>query len=560
MSYLDEMMDRRIIAIIAFCMMMVLPAWPSAAQQSVRDEAFIRGVSAYSAGRTEAAVKLLSTLVKVDSQDDAAWYYLGLCAISQKDMAAAREYFSKAVAIDSTNYWYRDALVSTYSFGAEDLDEAIAQYEKLRRDFPKKKDQQFILVRLYYAAGDYASALSSLDEIEGAYGKTDASVMTRFRILSDQDKKEEAQAVLKDYVAEYSSPYALSILGDYEMGLYNDDAARAYYDEALSLESGYFPARLGKAETFRLTRKYPEFFSMLKEMASDAEVPANMKAGYYMDLLRSTDQRFATTFRPQLDSVMTLSLEVAPADTTLLRTAGTYYFYVGETDNAVSTFRKFRDAAPAVPAAHVAYIQALVSGEDWKAVTQACAEAEEAFPDNTYFLQAGYIAKYNLKDYQGVIEKAEKLLSKAQGDTTKTLEALSLMGDMKVRIGQEKAAYKDYEKALKIKPDYAPVLNNYAWNLCLKGKNLSRAAKMARRAVELEPKNNSYLDTYGWILHLQGNDIEAKLFFKQAIINGGKSNPTIMAHYIVVLEALGDKDMADLYREQLKKLPPPEDE
>lgn len=551
---------RRIITLLALCMMMVLPSRPSAAQQSVRDEAFIRGVSGYNAGRTESAVKLLSALVKVDPKDDAAWYYLGLCAIQQKDMAAARECFSKAAAIDSTNYWYRDALVSTYSFGAEDLDEAIAQYEKLRRDFPKKKEQQFVLVRLYYAAGEFEKALSSLDDIEGSYGKTDASVMTRFRILSDQDKKEEAQAALKDYVAEYSSPYALSVLGDYEMGLYNDDAARAYYDEALSLESGYFPARVGKAETFRLTRKYPEFFNLLKGIASDVDVPASMKAGYYMDLLRSTDQRFAATFRPQLDSVMTLSLEAASADTTLLRTAGTYYFYVGETDNAVATFKKFKDAAPAAPAAHVAYIQALVSGEDWKAVSQACAEAEEAFPDNPYFLQAGYVAKYNLKDYHGVIANAEKLLSKAQGDTTKTLEALSLMGDMKIRIGQEKAAYKDYEKALKIKPDYAPVLNNYAWNLCLKGKNLSRAAKMARRAVELEPKNVSYLDTYGWILHLQGNDIEAKLFFKQAIINGGKSNATIMAHYVVVLEALGDKDMADLYREQLKKLPPADDE
>ena len=77
---------------------------------------------------------------------------------------------------------------------------------------------------------------------------------------------------------------------------------------------------------------------------------------------------------------------------------------------------------------------------------------------------------------------------------------------------------------------------------------------MSRKTIELEPKNATYLDTYGWILHLTGNTLEAKLFFKQAMLYGGKESATIMAHYIVVLEALGENELAEVYRSQLKSL------
>lgn len=538
----------------------VLSTYNTFAQNQLRYEAFIRGMSSYVAGKVDAAISIFKALTEKYPSDDASWYYMALCHLQKDEVDAARACLNKAVAIDSTNYWYRDALVSTYVPGREDVDVIIAQYEKLRRDFPEKKEQQYVLVRLYYAAGNFAEALSALDEIEENDGKSDASVITRFRILSDmEDKKEEAYEVLKSYVAEYSSPYVLSLLGDHEMGMYNDEAARAYYDEALMLEADYLPAKLGKAETFRLTRKYSEYFDILKDVASDANVTAAMKSEYLMNLLRGTDPRFASTFKPQLDSVMALSLKASPADTTILQTAGAYYLYVGETDKAVDSFKKVRDVAPGSDKAHAAYIQVLARGEDWHALEEACREAKEAFPEETYFLQADNLAKYNLKDYKGVLENSEKMLSLAGKDTLKRVEALSSIGDMQIRLGQDNAAYKTYDKALKIKPDYALVLNNYAWNLCLKGRRLKQALKMSRKAVEIEPKNVSYLDTYGWILHLTGNDLEAKLFFKQAMIYGGKTNATVMAHYVVVLEALGEKDLADLYREQLKKLPP-EDE
>jgi Tfp pilus assembly protein PilF len=73
---------------------------------------------------------------------------------------------------------------------------------------------------------------------------------------------------------------------------------------------------------------------------------------------------------------------------------------------------------------------------------------------------------------------------------------------------------------------------------------------MSRKTIEKEPDNVTYLDTYGWILHLLGKDKEAKSYFKHAMLYGGKESANILRHYATVLEALGETDLAKVYKTQ----------
>ena len=145
----------------------------------------------------------------------------------------------------------------------------------------------------------------------------------------------------------------------------------------------------------------------------------------------------------------------------------------------------------------------------------------------------------------------------AAGDSAKTLSALSSMGDVYHMMGNAPMAYKCYDRALKINPDYAPVLNNYAYYLSEEGggsKDLKKAYKMSKKTIEQEPDNATYLDTFAWILHLQGKDLEAKPFFKHAMLYGGKESKTILLHYCTVLENLGEKDLAKVYKGMADKI------
>ena len=84
---------------------------------------------------------------------------------------------------------------------------------------------------------------------------------------------------------------------------------------------------------------------------------------------------------------------------------------------------------------------------------------------------------------------------------------------------------------------------------------MRKAYAMSKRTVELEPHNSTYLDTFGWILYLQGRAVEAKPFFKNAVmLYGGKKSPVILDHYAEVLFALKEYDLAFLYWNQAKAI------
>ena len=70
---------------------------------------------------------------------------------------------------------------------------------------------------------------------------------------------------------------------------------------------------------------------------------------------------------------------------------------------------------------------------------------------------------------------------------------------------------------------------------------------MSKKTIEAEPDNPTYLDTFGWILYLQGKALEAKPFFKHAMLYGGKESVVVMDHYAEVLYALKEYDLAFVY-------------
>ncbi len=151
-----------------------------------------------------------------------------------------------------------------------------------------------------------------------------------------------------------------------------------------------------------------------------------------------------------------------------------------------------------------------------------------------------------------VIRECEKLIAINASDSKAVVSYLSIIGDLYSEGGQKKEAYKIYDRILSIVPDYAPTLNNYAYFLSLDGKKLKKALEMSRKTIEQEPDNPTYLDTYGWILHLLGRDAAAKPYFKHAMLYGGKDSDVVLEHYAVVLDALGEKDIASFYRSLIK--------
>lgn len=519
---------------------------------SGNENRIITAISKFDDGDIEGAKAILKAVSEDAPENDAAWYYLAKCAVSEKNPELAELYLKKAEELDPGNFWYRHTLAGVYAMTLRP-ELTIAVYEKLLEDFPKKSDLYFDLVDLYSSQGQNEKALETLKEIETVFGMTESIAMFRYNLLRRMERHEEAFESLREYNKEYSSPYVLTTLADYEMAVYNDSTALAYYDEALDIAPDYTPALLGKAETYRLTRRYAEYFPVLEAFVSSSDLPAAGKSDYLMAIVQRTDPKFVKSFVPQLDTVVNKAMEMHPKDSSILQMAGIYYYSTDRNDMAKDMFRRNMEAFPENLSASANFVEFLMYAQDWEALSQEGRNAFGRFPQETAFLEMASVGDYNLERYDDVLDICEKVLEVAPQDSSKTLRAWSTMGDIYHRLGDAKKAYKAYEKALKINPDYVYVLNNYAYYLSIEGRNLKKAYAMSKKTIEAEPDNPTYLDTFGWILYLQGKALEAKPFFKHAMLYGGKDSAVVMDHYAEVLYALKEYDLAFVYWNMAKQ-------
>jgi tetratricopeptide (TPR) repeat protein len=331
------------------------------------------------------------------------------------------------------------------------------------------------------------------------------------------------------------------------MSMYNDSTALAYYDEALSLASDYAPALLGKAETFRITRRYDEYFKVLYEYIGGQGASMEAKADYLMAVLQRTDPKFIRLFRTEFDTAIVKAVEAHPEDSLALQTAAIYFYSTDRMDQAGLFFEENVKIHPESFSANADYVEFLMYTDRWEALSKAGRQAYKRFPGETAFLEMASTGDYQRGDYVKVLEACDEILRVAPADSSKTLRALSTKGDVYHQMGNSKKAYKAYEEALKINPDYEYVLNNYAYYLSEDGKKMKKALLMSHKTVIAHPDNATYLDTYAWILHLRGDDESAKLFFKKAMLYGGKESTVILDHYAEVLYALKEYDMAFIY-------------
>ena len=543
-------MKKTVLALALFLLVPVV-----ALAQSLESN-LIDAVTLYGNGQYTRARDILHSLSVAAPENDAVWYYLAQTQWQTSDKEAAEASLKKAIALDSTNFWYRRLLGRMYLMQNR-TEEAMTTYEGLVKAFPDKNSAVYELLDIYLARKEFEKALATLNEIEGQRGPSEEVTRTRYDIYTAMGKQEEGIAQLEKFNEKYASPSILSMLGDYYVQDFADSVAQVRYEEALALDSSYMPAILGMSEVYRHTRRYPEYFRTLDKFFSSDEIPAGSKTLYLNNLTRAIDPKILQLHRAGFDSLVQRTAQVHPGDSTVLAAVGSYYYGTGREAEAGKWFREAADRFPASLGQTATYVQYLSLQKTWPELQVRATEAYRRF-DELAFLDYANLANYELKEYEAIVRNCRNVLSRYPKDKDICLGALSMMGDAYHAMGESKQAFKTYEKALKLKPDYAPVLNNYAYYLSQEGKKLKKAYAMSKKTVEAEPDNATYLDTFAWILHLMGKDLEAKPFFKHAMLYGGKESAVILRHYASVLDALGEPETAEVYRKQAERLEPTE--
>ena len=439
-------MKKAILAVLTLAA--VLPLRAQTAEEVVTQNILIDAVSKLETAPEE-AIRELQYLDRNYPADDAVKYQLGMAYWAAGNTARAEEYLQAAAALDTANYWYKDALAAVYS----------------------------------------------------AQGRRDESTALYLELLEKQPGR-------------YSSPYTLTVQGDKYLSEYKDTLALESYERALEYDPSYAPAVLGRAEVHRMRGNVPGFLADIHAFTLNPEIQPEPKCAYINQILRNVNYPFYRSWGAQLDSLVTGCVRTHPADSSALKLAGSWYWSTDRKDLGRQYFGLLLEAYP----------------QDL---------------DMRYLNLGLLMEDGNLRE---VVEECDRIVKLGGKKNPEVVPALATAGDCWHAIGNDRKAMRYYDKVLRIDPDNATTLNNYAYYLSLAGRKLKKAEKMSRTSLDLEPDNPSYLDTYGWILHLLGRDQEAKPYFKRAMIYGGKDHLEILEHYAVVLEALGEVELSRYYK------------
>lgn len=109
--------------------------------------------------------------------------------------------------------------------------------------------------------------------------------------------------------------------------------------------------------------------------------------------------------------------------------------------------------------------------------------------------------------------------------------------------GRVDAAMGHYEASLKLRPRDALALNNLAWLLATRKKDVRAALPLAERAAVLSRFEPRILDTLGWIYHLDGQTDNAVKMLEGAKKRLG-NNPTVRYHLGMTYLKQGQREKA----------------
>ena len=123
------------------------------------------------------------------------------------------------------------------------------------------------------------------------------------------------------------------------------------------------------------------------------------------------------------------------------------------------------------------------------------------------------------------------------------IDLLSMQGDAYHALKEYHKADSVYEYILFKDGDFESVLNNYSYNLAVRGEKLDKALEMSTHLIELNPSSPTFIDTHAWVLYKNGELDEALKYMNDAIAKDN-SNAVYYDHRGDIQFKLGKKDEA----------------
>lgn len=518
---------------------------------------FLEGNKNKNLGDYDNAIKNYTRALAIDNTQPSAYYEIATILFATGDYQAAQSYAEKAVQYDkSNNIAYIDMLIYTYEYSNQP-EKTIPLYRKLIASNPNDIENYYELAKVYQKLNKPKDAIKVLDEAEKKFGITDIVSVQKemmYEQMGNMNKSFEEMKKLRDAYPtnlRYKAMLAEAYFQNKKL-----DLAKAEFSELEKMNIDEGLVYLSLAEYHRaVDAQYYNYFAMLEKAFScdDESLTYELKMQILNQLLpiaRNDDyikvqiKRLASIVEKQYPSDVALS--ALKADIAMMNND-----YKSVQQNLIDIVAEDKSSYEIWE--HLMNIDYHL--QDFDNLYAHSKEASELFPNMLTVYQYYVVAAYLKKEFREVVEAVDYASMLSLDNQQVMIDLLSMQGDAYNALKNFHKADSVYEYILFKDADFESVLNNYSYNLAVRGEKLDKALEMSTHLVEINPSSPTFIDTHAWVLYKNGKLDEALKFMDDAIAKDA-TNAVYYDHRGDIKFSLGRKDEAVMDWEKALELDP----
>lgn len=493
----------------------------ASAQQTKFDYIFQEALRQKLANKYDAAIDLFDYCRQLDPSSGAVLYELSELYRYVKNDSLAIQSLEFACKLYPENYWYKNKLVSFY-LEQRRTDEALKNVEDMARLFPEKGEVLGMLLELYENKNDYANMVKVLDKIEVKEGKSEQLSMEKFRLFLQMNDEKRAFEEMENLADEYPNDLRYQVvIGDLYLDAGKKEEALKQYKMVEAQDSTNMTLLLSMANFYHQEGDEARYQEYISKVLTNKDVDDATRGRMLGVLVREnlTTNADSTQLLSLFDKVLQEPQEHADILELKVRYMVTKNMPISEVKPVL---HQMLDIDPENDMARQQLLAYAIEENDTLGIVNVCKPAVDYNAEDPVFYYYLGVAYFQMQEKEKAAEAFRSGLNHVENSDNENklqlcVNMYALLGDIYHQLGQDDKAFQAYDSCLVYKKNDAMVLNNYAYYLSLKKKDLQRAEEMSRLSNELEPDNATYLDTYAWVLFQQKRYDEAKQYMDKVV-------------------------------------------
>ena len=518
----------------------------SLADQRKAEYIFVQAQNEKLKDNFDAFYDLLSYAHEIDPGNTAISFYLGMCQLKMNN--TTKERCEQGLELIKMHFeaqpedLYETTFYSDANLQLGHPEEALRAIKVLNEHNPNRLELQLRLAEAYSRSGDFTQSNATYDSIAAIFGNAiqiTSSKIENYMAMNDSTGAlREMRSLLA--TAPENDSYNIAMSGLFQHYGMND-SAMYYLDRAQEYapDNGYI--YLARAEYYNMAGDSVGYEQQIYNALTAEQLDVDSKLGVLLSLIREQLAKEDTTQR--INDLFTVLIEQHPHEAKIHQLYSEYLYAKKDIKGAIEQLEYSLDVNPTDADGWRNMVILNMMDDNYPAAVKASEKALEYNTDNIDLRRYVAGCYHQMKEYDKAIEAYQNLMKAVDSTDVETIsEILTGIGDAYSEMGDSVNTVAYYTRALELDPDNSGALNNYAYYLAQRGKDLDNAEKMAALAIKYDPDNANFIDTYAWVYFAKKDYTKALLYIKSAVEKDEDNH--LLEHYGDILWFNDEKEAA----------------